>query len=154
MTWMTATATNSGASPIGSDRARLPPEVHKALSLEVYVAPLDIRLGADTVLQPDVLVVARSEVQEHRVQGSPILAVEVLSPSTRHIDLGLKLSRYEASQTPSYWVIDPDEPSLRAWDLREGRYEQVAHVTGDEPARLSLPWSVEIVPSGLVDDLR
>lgn len=121
---------------------------------QVYTAPLDIRLGGDTVLQPDVLVVARSEIHDHRVKGSPVLAVEVLSPSTRHIDLGLKLSRYESAGTPAYWVIDPDESSLRAWELRDGAYVQVAHATGDEPADLTLPWPIEIVPSHLVDDLR
>ena len=119
---------------------------------QVYVAPLDISLGKDTVLQPDVLVVARSDIANHRVQGAPTLAVEVLSPSTRHIDLGLKLSRYEAAGTANYWVIDPDEPSLRAWELREGRYVEVSHITGDEPADLALPWPVQIVPSQLVDD--
>ncbi|MCK0111303.1 Uma2 family endonuclease [Ornithinimicrobium sp. F0845] len=122
--------------------------------LRVFVAPLDIRFGKDTVLQPDVLVVPSTAVGERRIEGGPVLAVEVLSPSTRHIDLGLKLSRYEAASTPAYWVIDPDEPSLRAWELREGRYEQTAHVVGDQIARLNLPWAVEIVPSHLVDDLR
>jgi Uma2 family endonuclease len=122
--------------------------------VQVFVAPLDIRLGADTVLQPDVLVVARSSVQDGGVAGAPVLAVEVLSPSTRHIDLGLKLLRYEAAGTPHYWVIDPDEPSLRAWSLREGHYVEAAHVVGDEVAHLSAPWPVEIVPRKLVDDLR
>lgn len=119
----------------------------------VFVAPLDIRFGTNTVLQPDVLVVPRSAVGERRIEGGPVLAVEVLSPSTRHIDLGLKLSRYEAAGTPAYWVIDPDEPSLRAWEMREGSYVLTSHVTADEVASLSLPWPLEIVPSQLVDHL-
>jgi len=122
--------------------------------MRVFVAPLDVRFGMDTVLQPDVLVVPRSAVGERRLEGGPVLAVEVLSPSTRHIDLGLKLSRYEAAGTPSYWVIDPNEPSLRAWELHTGRYEEAAHVIGDQVATLSLPWPLEVVPSKLVDDLR
>ncbi|WP_348647730.1 Uma2 family endonuclease [Ornithinimicrobium sp. F0845] len=83
-------------------------------------------------------------------RGRPVLAVEVLSPSTRHIDLGLKLSRYEAASTPAYWVIDPDEPSLRAWELREGRYEQVARVSGETAATLSFSWPLRIVPDHLI----
>ncbi len=121
---------------------------------EVYMAPLDIRLGDDTVLQPDVLVVPNSAVSEERIEGRPLLAVEVLSPSTRTFDLGAKQLRYEQACTPSYWVIDPDEPSLRAWELREHHYVEVAHATGDEVAKLSLPWPIEIIPSHLVDDLR
>ncbi len=83
-----------------------------------------------------------------------MLAVEVLSPSTRHIVLGLKLSRYEAAGTPAYWVIDPDEPALRAWELRERRFVQTAHVSGEELAQLTQLWALEIVPNRLVEDLR
>ncbi|WP_237565632.1 Uma2 family endonuclease [Ornithinimicrobium cavernae] len=119
---------------------------------DVYMAPLDIRLGEDTVLQPDALVVPRSAVGEQHIEGSPVLAVEVLSPSTRTFDLGAKLLRHERAATPAYWVIDPDAPSLQAWELRDGHYVEVAHVTGDEPAELSLPWPVQIVPGDLVKD--
>ncbi|MCK0110674.1 Uma2 family endonuclease [Ornithinimicrobium sp. F0845] len=116
---------------------------------EVFVAPLDIRLGPDTMVQPDVLVAADSSVSDRRVEGTPLLAVEILSPSTRHIDLGLKLSRYEAAECPDYWVIDPHEESLRAWHLTDQGYELVAHVTGDEAAELSSPWALRVVPSAL-----
>jgi Uma2 family endonuclease len=52
--------------------------------------------------------------------------VEVLSPTTRHLDLAFKRARYEAAGCPSYWVVDPLEPSIVCWELRDGRYEEVA----------------------------
>ena len=55
-------------------------------------------------------------------------------------------------ERPSCWVIDPDEPSLRAWDLPEVNYVLARHVMAEEVASLSLPWPLEIVPSTLVDD--
>lgn len=116
---------------------------------EVFVAPLDVALGPDTVVQPDVLV-ARSEiVTEDGVDGVPALAVEVLSPSTRSFDLGAKKLCYEQAGCPAYWVIDPDMLWLRAWELRGGAYQLVAHVTGAETARLDLPWPIPITPSAL-----
>jgi hypothetical protein len=36
---------------------------------------------------------------------------------------------------------------------REGRYEQVAHVTGGRPFRAERPFPVEVVPARLVADL-
>ncbi len=117
---------------------------------EVFTAPLDIRMGPDTVVQPDVLVAATASVTERRIEGPPVLAVEVLSPSTRDFDLGTKLLRYQRAGTAAYWVIDPHEPSLRAWELRAGTYTEVAHVTGDQPAELTVPWPVRIVPQELV----
>lgn len=116
---------------------------------EVFVAPLDIRLGPDTVVQPDVLVVTTEAIGTRRIEGVPVLAVEVLSPSTRHFDLSLKRARYEAAGCPNYWVIDPDEPSLRAWHLQEGTYHLVAHASGEQAADLTAPWPLRIVPSAL-----
>ena len=54
--------------------------------------------------------------------GSLVLAVEVLSPSTRRKDQVLKRAKYEESGVQSYWIVDPEEPSLLALDLVEGRY--------------------------------
>jgi hypothetical protein len=51
-------------------------------------------------------------------------------------------------------VPDPAEPELIAFELREGRYVQVAHVSGEQAFRPDQPFSVEVVPSQLVDGLR
>lgn len=117
---------------------------------EVFVAPLDVRLGPDTIVQPDVLVTASDALTLRGVAGAPLLAVEVLSSSTRHIDLGLKRSRYEAAACPAYWVVDPDVPSLRVWELHDGGYRLIAEAHGDGVAELSRPWPVRVVPAHLV----
>ncbi len=83
--------------------------------------------------------------------GGAGLAVEVLSPSTRHIDLTLKRARLETAGCASYWVVDPDQPSLTAWDLVDGSYRQVADVSGSEGAKLTRPFPIRVVPSDLLD---
>lgn len=117
--------------------------------LEVFVAPLDVVLAEDTVLIPDVLVARRNDLDDTCLPAAPVLAAEVLSPSTRRIDLMLKRSRYEAAGVPAYWVIDPDAPSLLAWRLADGTYREVGHVTGDEAFRTAEPFDVEVVPARL-----
>ena len=119
--------------------------------LRVLAAPLDVVLADDTVVQPDVLVARRDQFTERDLPVAPTLAVEVLSPSTRRIDVTLKRSRYEAAGTPSYWVVDPDRPSLTAWDLQEGRYVEVAHVEGDDEFVAARPYAVAVRPSRLLD---
>jgi Uma2 family endonuclease len=114
------------------------------------VAPLDVVLADDTVLQPDVLVARRSDLNERNLAGAPLLAVEVLSPSTRRMDLWTKRMRYEAAGTLAYWVVDPDQPSLTAWDLRGGRYDQVAHVVGHEAYDAVVPFPVRVAPAELL----
>lgn len=126
-------------------RTLCPPE------LEVFVAPLDVALAIDTVVEPDVLVCARSALDRRGLEGPPLLAVEVLSPSTRRVDLTLKRSRYEAAGCPSYWVVDPDVPSLTAWELREGAYVLAGQADGEEVLHLNLPYPVDLVPARLFD---
>ncbi len=116
------------------------------------MAAFDVTLADDTVLQPDVLVFDRKQVTARDLPGAPLLAVEVLSPSTRRFDLHTKRARYEAAGTTSYWVVDPGEPpSVIAWELRGGAYVEVASVTGREKFAAELPFPVTVVPDELVD---
>ncbi len=119
--------------------------------LTVMIAPFDVALGDDTVMIPDVLVAGARDLTDRDLPVAPLLAVEVLSPSTRRFDLMTKRSRYEAAGTNSYWVVDPDAPSLSAWELDEtGAYQQAAQVFADEEFHTSLPFDVSIVPTSLV----
>ncbi len=119
-------------------------------SYRVLVAPFDVALADDTVLQPDVLVARASDLTAQDLPAAPLLAVEVLSPSTRRVDLTLKRSRYAAAGTPAYWVFDPEEPSLTAWELHDGEYVEIARVRGEEAFRATSPYEVNVVPSALL----
>jgi Uma2 family endonuclease len=119
--------------------------------MRVFVAPLDVIYADDTVVQPDVLVVRRSDLGKDTLEGYPVLVVEVLSPSTRHIDLAFKRARYEAAECPSYWVIDPLEPSIVCWELRDSRYVEVARATETQAITLGAPFPVTLAPAELID---
>ena len=55
--------------------------------LELLLAPFDVVLADDTVLQPDLVVAACSDLDPDPVPLIPELVVEVLlSPSTRRVD--------------------------------------------------------------------
>ncbi|MGH3097976.1 MAG: Uma2 family endonuclease [Streptosporangiales bacterium] len=117
---------------------------------EVLPAPFDVTLADDTVMIPDILVARYADLTEKDLPTAPLLAVEVLSPSTRRFDLMVKHSRLEAARCPSYWVVDPDVPSLIVWELRDGAYAEVATVTGDETFHAQLPYPVDVTPRDLV----
>lgn len=120
--------------------------------LRVLLAPLDVVLAADTVVQPDLLVTRRSDLSVRNLPTAPLLAVEVTSPSTRLLDLNLKKARYEQAGCPAYWVIDPDEVSLTAWELHDGRYVEVARVVRHEVFEARRPYPLRVVPAELLDD--
>lgn len=123
-------------------------------TVEAFVAPFDVVLADDSVIQPDVLVVTRSEVTDRGLTGPPLVAVEILSPSTRMIDLHVKMDRMRRAGCPHYWVVDPDEPSITAWVLRRSDagpvYDEAGHAHGEETLTLAEPFDIEIVPARLV----
>ncbi|MBS44076.1 MAG: hypothetical protein CMH83_13115 [Nocardioides sp.] len=120
--------------------------------LRVLPAPLDVRLAPDTSLQPDLLVAPRHQFGDRDLPGAPLLAVEVLSPSTRSFDLFSKRDRWERAGCAAYWVIDPDdEGSLLAWHLEDGEFREVAPVRGHQTYSARRPFEVELTPIRLLD---
>lgn len=118
--------------------------------LEVFPAPLDFQPTSRRSLQPDLLVVREEDVGELVIEQPLLLAVEILSPSTRAKDLLVKRALYEDSGVASMWVVDLDEPSVTAWVLREGRWCDERRATGNEVLMAELPFPVQVVPASLV----
>jgi Uma2 family endonuclease len=114
-------------------------------------APFDWVVDAHTKLQPDLLVFRRADVDDDALRVAPVLAVEVLSPSTRRIDLGTKKLAIAAAGVAHYWVVDPQEPSVIAFDLVDGDFVEVATATGDGAVTLTRPFAITVVPARLLD---
>lgn len=91
-------------------------------------AVANLHLLLEAACSPD-LVAPRPQFTDRDLPGPPLLAVEVLSPSTR-IDLLLKRDRLQAAGVPSYWLVDADTPSLTALELVDGVYAEVASRRG------------------------
>jgi Uma2 family endonuclease len=101
---------------------------------------------------PDLAVVRSDSMGTVFQERPPALVGEVASPRTRLYDRNRKKDVYERFGIPSYWIVEPDpgKPVLTALELRDGRYQQAAQVTGDEPLRAALPFAVTVAPSALV----
>lgn len=90
---------------------------------KVYPAPFGVRLfeqdgdspeNVDTVVEPDISVVCdRSKLDEHGCKGAPDLIVEVLSPSTQRHDQLVKLNLYQRAGVREYWIVDPENRTVR-----------------------------------------
>ena len=82
---------------------------------------------------------------------APQVVFEILSPGSRVVDRSLKFERYERAGTPAYWLADPDVLTLTAYELREGRFELVAQVSGQEFWTATVPYEVTITPGAWLD---
>ena len=131
--------------------------LEQACPEDLVVFPnVNVRLDTATALEPDVVVARPDDPAGARLVGPPLLAVEVLSPDSALRDLNLKKAAYERYGVPSYWVVDPDleRPALRAFELADGGYHEVAHVTGDQAFEARRPFAVRVVPAHLTAKLR
>lgn len=115
------------------------------------VAPYEWRLSPATTFQPDVLVAWRDGFTSRRLERAPLLVVEVLSPSTRSIDLVLKRHAFAAAGASWYWVVDPLEPSVTALRLDGDRYIEAAVAVDREALVMDEPFPVTVVPASLLD---
>jgi Uma2 family endonuclease len=129
-------------------------QAHCSAEWEVLPAPVDVVLDDDTVLIPDVIVAHQDDFTEHNLPVPPLLAVEVLSPSTRRFDLELKRCLLESFGCRNYWVVDTELPSLRCWSLRDGGYTEVATARGNETVELVDPFALRLCPADLVSSRR
>lgn len=66
-------------------------------------------------------------------------------------DLVRKSSKYAAVGLPRYWVVDPAEPSITAFELRDGDWVEVARAAVDERVELDFGvGAVVVYPAGLM----
>jgi Uma2 family endonuclease len=126
-------------------RAAAPPEVI------VFSAPFDWIVDEHTKLQPDLLVFRRDAVDADALRVAPVLAVEILSPSTRHLDLGTKKLAIAAAGAAHYWVVDPLAPSVTAFESTDGEFVDAGSATGDNVLTLDRPFPVTVNPARLLD---
>ena len=74
-------------------------------------------------LIPDILVVCdKSKIKHTHIEGAPDFVVEILSPSTRKYDLGMKKDVYEKYGVKEYWIVDPTAQTVETYILTEGKF--------------------------------
>ena len=110
--------------------------------LMVLMAPSDVVLDEFTLVQPDLYVMQRTDDWRTRKtvdQPTPLLAVEVLSPSTSRQDRFVKRQRYQRDGIEC-WLVDIDAGLIERWLPRVDR---------PELSRDVLEWHAPGAPSSL-----
>lgn len=82
----------------------------------VVPAPITVVLAETTIVEPDIVYIARERMglvgARGTVDGAPTLAVEVLSPSTARNDRYTKKQLFERHGVPYYWIVDPEARAI------------------------------------------
>jgi Uma2 family endonuclease len=108
---------------------------------EVLTGPAAIQLSPDVVREPDLFVLPPEEVPKAKgvpLLVRPALVIEVMSPSTRTIDLVEKAEDYALAGIPEYWAVDPEHKELFVHRLEGARY-RAERVKEGKVRSISLP---------------
>lgn len=119
--------------------------------LKVLSAPFDVVLGPH-VVEPDLLVARRADFTSRDLPVAPLLAVEVLSPSTARMDSGRKRDLYAEAGVAHYWLLDPAEPAITMLTLVDGHYVESGHTSGDEAINVEQPAPLTFSAAELLAD--
>ncbi|MGB6044971.1 MAG: Uma2 family endonuclease [Pirellulales bacterium] len=74
-------------------------------------AGLDWIVSNDTVVRPDVMVVCGPQPERH-LERPPAIAVEILSPATRELDLVAKRRIYQQNGVAFYLIAGPQAQQI------------------------------------------
>lgn len=104
------------------------------------LAEPELHLGED-ILVPDIAGWRRERMPELPEEAyfslAPDWVCEILSPSTRMLDLGVKRGIYAREGIPHLWFVDPEARTLEAFELRNDQW--VLLETLKENDAVSLP---------------
>jgi Uma2 family endonuclease len=119
----------------------------RGLACEALPDGVAVRVSDRVVYEPDVLVRCGPPAQGQAVEiGDPLIVVEVVSPSSRGIDAGVKLARYFTL------------PSLRHYVIVDLDGRAVIHHRRDEGGTIAVrvlhEGALTLDPPGLTIELR
>ncbi|MBO5373233.1 MAG: Uma2 family endonuclease [Lachnospiraceae bacterium] len=87
---------------------------------EVFPAPFAIFLNADdkNYVEPDISVICdKDKLNDKGCDGAPDWIIEIVSPSTKRIDYGVKLFKYRTAGVREYWIVNPLNNTVNVYDL-------------------------------------
>ena len=94
----------------------------------VFVAPFDVVMSLENIVQPDILFISTERMHvltDANVRGVPDIAIEVLSPGTRRKDQTKKRQAYERHGVQEYWIVDPEDDSIHILRLSGQKFERI-----------------------------
>jgi len=95
---------------------------------------------AEDIVVPDLAGWRRETMPEYPDAAyftiAPDWVCEVLSPSTRRLDLSEKRALYAREGVRHLWFVDPDARTLEAFELRDGQWVLLGTLAGDAPVSL------------------
>jgi Uma2 family endonuclease len=102
---------------------------------EILDAPMDVILDESTVVQPDIIFIAKERfhiLSKRGVDGAPDLLIEILSPATAKYDRISKMQLYARFGVQWFWIVDPDGRKVEEFERDGESYTPKSAHSGKE----------------------
>ena len=110
-----------------------------------FIAPTDVKLSDQDVVQPDILVVCdAARITPTHIEGAPDVVLEVLSPATAVKDLRQKRALYEHAGVREHVVVDPLERYAIRFLLGADGFDQGVVFAADEMLTIAVLDGLEV----------
>lgn len=119
-------------------------------SFEVFPAPFAVFLNEDdkNYVEPDISVICdKDKLNEKGCNGAPDWVIEIVSPSTRQMDYGIKLFKYRTAGVKEYWIVNPLTNTVNIYDFEHNKGNQYNF---DEEIPVSIYDDLSIQIAGLL----
>jgi Uma2 family endonuclease len=123
---------------------------------KVCVAPCDVELASNIVVQPDVLVILKAHqerVTKTHIVGAPDIVVEVSSPGTATYDRRKKYDLYAHAGVQEYWLVDPIAHFIEVLSLEDSEYRSFGVFEGQDTIISQIVPGISVVPVAKFFDL-
>lgn len=109
---------------------------------KILVAPLRVRIRERKYREPDLLMVleATDPRRSNRYWTGADLVIEIVSPDQPWRDLVEKRADYAEASIPEYWIVHPEEETVRVLRLEGESYEEAGtYGRGEQACSVLLP---------------
>jgi Uma2 family endonuclease len=114
---------------------------------EVFVAPADVVVAGDVMVEPDVFVIPCVEGRlppSWEDMRSLLLISEILSPGTARADRHVKRRLYQRQHVPEYWIVDVDARLIERWRPEDQRPEILDEQLEWQPDPIHPPLAIDV----------
>lgn len=122
--------------------------VRKIKAGVVLLAPMDVVLDKNNVVQPDLLFIANDNkgIIKNAIKGVPDCLVEIISTGYVKYDRVKKYALYEKFGVKEYWIVDPANELVEIFTLENKKYKlhSYAEVKGKVKSKVIKGLEVEV----------
>lgn len=106
---------------------------------KVVVAPMDVYFDDKNVMQPDILFITKenlSIIKNGKINGSPDIIIEILSPGNKKHDTEIKKAIYEQFGIKEYFIVEPETKEVITFYWQKGAFTKQTSAKGKIKSKL------------------